>query len=104
MNKIYCIFDKKTSTYLPPTVHVNDAEAVRALDNALTRGSDTLLINYPDDYALYSVGIFNSCPSPSESEVKDEFGLQGPFIIEGENPPLFVTELSSLPCFAKREK
>jgi len=105
MSNLYCIYDKKTSTYLPPTVHVNDAEAVRMLDNAIKNNQAGLISEYPDDYALYCVGEWNPSkdrqsqlePLPGEDNIVN-------IIIIPENPPLFVSEVSSLPIFASIRK
>lgn len=97
MLKLYCIFDKKTSTYLAPTMHVNDAEACRMLDHALRRGEDSLLSQYPDDYALYCIALFR--PEYPEPEDKTRVTVN---LIQPCEPPNFVTEVASMPIFAEK--
>ncbi|AJK28282.1 hypothetical protein [Eel River basin pequenovirus] len=105
MSNLYCIYDKKTSTYLPPTVHTNDAEAMRMLDNAIKNNNAGLIAEYPDDYALYCVSEFN--PSPERQQLLQS--LEGQPKIESivlipQNPPIFVSEVASLPIFASLRK
>ena len=88
MSNLYCIYDKKTSAYLAPTVHVNDAEAMRMLDNAIKNNQAGLIAQYPDDYSLYCIASFN--PSISDND----------HLLIPTVPHIFVSEVSSLPVFA----
>ena len=55
---LYSIKDAKTS-FLPVTLDVNDASAVRNFEHAV-RQPDSLLRSHPNDYALYRVADFDT--------------------------------------------
>lgn len=55
---IYAIKDAK-STFLPCTVDVNDATAVRNFENAV-RQPGSLLASHPNDFALFKVGEYDN--------------------------------------------
>lgn len=55
---LYSIKDAKTS-YMPVTLDVNNASAVRNFEHAV-RQPDSLLRSHPNDYALYHVGDFDT--------------------------------------------
>lgn len=55
---LYSIKDAKTS-FMPVTLDVNNASAVRNFEHAV-RQPDSLLRSHPNDYALYHVGDFDT--------------------------------------------
>lgn len=55
---LYAIKDAK-STFMPCTVDVNDATAIRNFEHAV-RQPDSLLASHPNDFALYKVGVFDN--------------------------------------------
>lgn len=55
---LYAIKDSK-STFMPCTVDVNDATAVRNFEHAV-RQPDSLLASHPNDFALYIVGEYDN--------------------------------------------
>lgn len=55
---IYAIKDAK-STFMPCTVDVNDATAVRNFEHAV-RLKDSILSSHPNDFALFRVGSFDN--------------------------------------------
>lgn len=55
---LYSIKDAKTS-YMPVTLDVNNASAVRNFEHAV-RQPDSLLRSHPNDYALYHVADFDT--------------------------------------------
>lgn len=56
---LYAIKDAK-STFMPCTVDVNDATAIRNFEHAV-RQKDSILASHPNDFALYAVGIYDDC-------------------------------------------
>lgn len=55
---IYAIKDAK-STFMPCTVDVNDATAVRNFEHAV-RQPDSILASHPNDFALFKVGEYDN--------------------------------------------
>lgn len=55
---LYSVKDAKTS-FMPVTLDVNNASAVRNFEHAV-RQPDSLLRSHPNDYALYYVGSFDT--------------------------------------------
>ena len=55
---IYAIKDAK-STFMPCTVDVNDATAVRNFEHAV-RQPDSLLASHPNDFALYKLATYDN--------------------------------------------
>lgn len=55
---LYAIKDAK-STFMPCTVDVNDATAIRNFEHAV-RQRDSILASHPNDFALYAVGLFDN--------------------------------------------
>ncbi len=55
---IYAIKDAK-STFMPCTVDVNDACAIRNFEHAV-RQPDSLLRSHPNDYSLFLVGTYDN--------------------------------------------
>jgi hypothetical protein len=55
---IYAIKDAK-STYMPCTVDVNDATAIRNFEHAV-RQPDSLLASHPNDFAFFKVGEYDN--------------------------------------------
>lgn len=55
---IYCIRDAKT-TFLTPTVDLNDQSAMRNFAHA-TMQSNNLFNSHPQDYSLFRIGTFDS--------------------------------------------
>lgn len=55
---IYAIKDAK-STFMPCTVDVNDATAVRNFEHAV-RQPDSLLASHPNDFALFKLGEYDN--------------------------------------------
>ena len=55
---IYSIKDAK-STFMPCTVDVNDATAVRNFEHAV-RQPDSILASHPNDFALFKLGEYDN--------------------------------------------
>lgn len=55
---IYAIKDAK-STFMPCTVDVNDATAVRNFEHAV-RQPDSILASHPNDFALFKLGEYDN--------------------------------------------
>lgn len=55
---LYAIKDAK-STFMPCTVDVNDATAVRNFEHAVCQ-PDSLLASHPNDFALFKVGEYDN--------------------------------------------
>lgn len=55
---LYAIKDAK-STFMPCTVDVNDATAIRNFEHAV-RQQDSILASHPNDFALFRVGSFDN--------------------------------------------
>lgn len=56
--QLFSIFDKKTRIYHPPIYAHNAGHAMRVLTDVFTR-SNSVYLNYPDDFEVYEVGQFN---------------------------------------------
>jgi len=60
MKKIlYTIADSVSRTYWQPFAAHNDADAKRAMTNAVNQPGDNDLYLHPEDFHLYRVGFFN---------------------------------------------
>ena len=60
MNKrLYSIRDLKAQTFTPPTIQDNDAVAIRAFGDLVTKDKESLLGTHPADFALCFVGEFD---------------------------------------------
>lgn len=55
---MYSIRDIKAGVFSQPFFAAHDVVAIRMFQGAL-RSKDTLLSEYPEDYALYRIGVFN---------------------------------------------
>ena len=55
---LYAIKDAKSS-FMPCTVDVNDATAIRNFEHAV-RQQDSILASHPNDFALFKVGEFDN--------------------------------------------
>lgn len=55
---LYAIKDAK-STFMPCTVDVNDATAIRNFEHAV-RQHDSILASHPNDFALFKVGEYDN--------------------------------------------
>lgn len=77
MLNLYTIHDRKGKSCSPPFVASNHLDAARKVKASLN--SDSMLLRFPEDYALYFVGRFDP-----------DSGL-----VEGETS-LLVSEVSSL--------
>lgn len=55
---IYAIKDAK-STFMPCTVDVNDATAIRNFENAV-RQVNSILCSHPNDFALFKLGEYDN--------------------------------------------
>ena len=55
---LYAIKDAK-STFMPCTVDVNDATAIRNFENAV-RQVNSILSSHPNDFALFKVGEYDN--------------------------------------------
>lgn len=54
----YCVLDKKAKIYHQPHFLINDAVAVRQF-SVVVNHEDGMIKKYPEDYALYRVGVFD---------------------------------------------
>lgn len=55
---LYAIKDAK-STFMPCTVDVNDATAIRNFEHAVCQ-KDSILASHPNDFALFKVGEYDN--------------------------------------------
>lgn len=79
---IYTVFDSVTGIYWHPFFAVNDEEAKRSISNAVNTVADNDLFLHPEDFTLYSIGIFN--------DQRDEV------ILEASTPMNFICRCDSL--------
>jgi len=57
----FSIYDKKAGRYMQPIAYQSSADAIRTFTRLITDGEKkTNLAIFPDDYALYQVGGFDS--------------------------------------------
>lgn len=75
---VYCVFDKKTSVFFPPFTSATDASVCRELTLQLRKGGP--ISEFPEDYELYCVGLFDDTDANIAPGV----------------PPRFVCRLDSL--------
>lgn len=69
ITRIYTIRDSKMEAYLQPFFAVNDAIAIRYIEQAMTDDQHAFRL-YPEDYSLFDIGTFNDetaevIPDPS---------------------------------------
>lgn len=57
--KLYSIRDKKASVYNTPVVFDNDAVAIRAFGDLVTRDKESLISVHPSDFSLCYLGEFD---------------------------------------------
>lgn len=57
---LFSILDKKTGLYLPPFVSESIAEGLRQFES-LVNYSGSLICNFPEDYKLVYIGLFDKC-------------------------------------------
>lgn len=60
MRKIYAIRDNKVGTFAPPCLFENDATAIRAFGDLVSRDKDSLMHLHPEDFSLWSLGQFDT--------------------------------------------
>lgn len=60
MRKIYAIRDNKVGTFAPPCLFENDATAIRAFGDLVSRDKDSLMYVHPEDFSLWSLGHFDT--------------------------------------------
>jgi len=59
--KIYSVRDKRANEYGQPMAMPTDAHAVRSFQQEVNRTDPGNMLNqYPEDFAIYYVGYFNS--------------------------------------------
>ena len=56
--EVYCIRDEKQEGFGRPFFVTNEAMAHRAFEQAVS-GGDKMMSEYPDDYVLYAIGIWD---------------------------------------------
>lgn len=76
---VFSVFDKKGNFHVDQFFAKNDAEAVRIIGRFANDGRSNLAL-YPDEFALYCVGEFDSDSGQ----------------LSGINPIKFVVEVNSL--------
>lgn len=60
MRKIYAIRDNKVGTFAPPCLFENDATAIRAFGDLVSRDKDSLMHVHPEDFSLWALGHFDT--------------------------------------------
>lgn len=60
MRKLYAIRDNKVGTFAPPCLFENDATAIRAFGDLVSRDKDSLMHLHPEDFSLWCLGFFNT--------------------------------------------
>ena len=68
---LYAVKDAK-STFMPCTVDVNDATAIRNFEHAV-RQKDSILTSNPNDIALFRVGSFDNETGAVTASIVPEF-------------------------------
>ncbi len=58
--KIYAIRDNKIGSFAPPCLFDNDATAIRAFGDLVSRDKDSLMYLHPEDFSLWSLGEFET--------------------------------------------
>ena len=61
MKNVYSIKDNKAQAFSGLYVNVNDALMVRDLDSGFKTGKMGLINQYPEDFSVYQVAIFDDC-------------------------------------------
>lgn len=56
---MYTIFDRVSKTYWIPFCAHNDADAMRAIANAVNTPGDNDLFLHPEDFTIYKIALFN---------------------------------------------
>lgn len=69
VKKIYAIWDAKTSTYGQPMFLISDGEALRVVQDAVTKPG-TVLSDHPNDFRLDMLGYFNLLTGDIKPEFK----------------------------------
>ena len=59
MRKIYAIRDNKVGTFAPPCLFENDASAIRAFGDLVSRDKDSLMHLHPEDFSIWCLGEFD---------------------------------------------
>lgn len=57
--RIYTVYDEKSEEYSPPFFTLNDKLAKRTI-NESAKGNGSMLGQYPEDYKLYYIGMFDN--------------------------------------------
>lgn len=87
VREIFSIYDKKAMLYSTPFFLLQAGQALRELDQ-MVQDPKTTVSKYPDDFALYKIGIFNGKTGKIESLDMPEF-IQEAIVFknqEKENP------------------
>lgn len=69
-SKLYCVFDKRSYTFLPPFIANNDDEAIRNFENMLNY-SQTCISRFPEDFSLLYVCDFVTCITGPTNKLKE---------------------------------
>lgn len=54
---VYTVYDRKAEAYDQPIFARTDAEVVRSLQDAISKGNN-LFSNHPQDFCVYCIGFF----------------------------------------------
>lgn len=79
---LYSVRDKKASVYNIPVTFDNDAVAIRAFGDLVTRDKNSLIALHPADFQLVSLGQF-------DRETGEFFPIPATVLCDGDN---FVKE------------
>lgn len=76
IRRLYHIYDKKAETYRFPNFFDKEGQAIRMFESAL-RDSKTEIGNYPTDFELYEIGIFEDDTGEFIPNKKPRFIMNG---------------------------
>jgi len=68
--RMITLFDKKTKIHHPPFFAHNRADAIRSIENNLSK-EGTLFNKYPDDYQVYDTGEFDDTSGQVQGQQLD---------------------------------
>jgi len=81
---VMSIYDKKMNTYSRPIYVKHQVEAQRSIIGVL-RTKESMLAQYPSDYELYSLGVFDEQTGAHTMEEKPRFVMNISELLEEQN-------------------
>lgn len=65
--KLFSILDVKSGIFLRPFTETNTVSAIRGFELAVNKGGDSVIAQYPDDFALMELAHFDDQTGKIES-------------------------------------